>query len=298
MTDRVRVLVGDARDRLSDLEAGSVQTVVTSPPYWGLRDYGVNGQIGLEPTPAQYVEGLVALFEQVRRVLRKDGTLWVNLGDTYARSRHGNTGVTSGLKNRRRYEEINLGGALGHRKDQGMPRKALLGMPWRFALAMADAGWRLRADIIWHKPNPVPESVLDRPTRAHEYVFLFSRQRHYHYDADAIRTPAKAPSREVVTLRTATANARSVWTIPTEPYNGPHHAAFPRELARRCIVAGSRPGDLVLDPFAGTGTTLEVALRHGRRAVGVELSPTYAELIEARLSGLQLPLDLAVGSAP
>lgn len=322
MTDPVRVLVGDVRDRLADIAPASVQTVVTSPPYWGLRDYGVGGQLGLEATPAAFVDELVRVFEGVRGVLRKDGTLWVNLGDTYARAAHGSTGATSGLRNRKRYKDQQLGAALHHVKTVGVPRKTLLGMPWRFALAMIDAGWVLRSDVIWHKPNPVPESALDRPTRSHEHVFLFSRARHYFYDADAIRTPLKPKTLTTYTStrrvpenadpmvashniardvpvrkpRLATngkhagANARDVWTIASEPYDGEHFAAFPRELARRCIVAGSRPGDIVLDPFAGTGTTLEVAARLGRSAVGIELSPTYADLITKRLAGLQLPL--------
>lgn len=283
-----RVLIGDARAKLAEFEPETVQMVCTSPPYFGLRDYGVDGQMGLEETPAAYVEGLVAVFELVRRALRKDGTIWVNLGDTHARARHGNTGTTSGLKNVHRYEQIGIAGALKHRKDVGLRRKNLLGMPWRFALAMQDAGWVLRSDIIWHKPNPVPESVLDRPTRAHEYVFLFSKSRRYFYDVDAVRTPQKAPGEHA-----RGANARSVWTIASTPYAGEHHAAFPRELPRRCILAGSRPGDLVLDPFAGTGTVLEQALVLGRCALGIELSPAYGQLIDDRLRGIQLSMPIS-----
>lgn len=319
---RVTIVVGDARAELAKLDADSVQTVVTSPPYWGLRDYGVEGQLGLEATPAKFVEGLVAVFEEVRRVLKRDGTLWVNIGDTYARAAHGHTGQSSGLKNRKRYKEIGLAQALHHVSTVGVRRKTLLGMPWRFALAMIDAGWVLRSDIIWAKPNPVPESVLDRPTKAHEYLFLFAKGPRYFYDADALRTPLRPktlttytstrrqppnpdsmvashnlardlPTRKPrlgSTGKPAGANARSVWTIATEPYDGDHHAAFPRELARRCILAGSRPGDRVLDPFAGTGTTGEMALRLGRDATLIELSPKYAAQIDARLSGVQLPL--------
>ena len=284
------VLVGDCRERLRELPAESMQCVVTSPPYWQLRDYGAGGQLGLEPTPQAFVAALVDVFREVRRVLRCDGTAWVNMGDTYI------AGMASGL-----------------------PPKSLVGTPWRFALAMQDDGWVLRSDIVWHKPNPMPESVRDRPTRAHEYVFLFAKKERYYYDAAAIAEPllhpadstaedaARAFSRRRATVPSArqgeavldaptptTKNARSVWTIPTSPSGHEHYAAFPRELARRCIAAGTRAGDVVLDPFAGTGTTMEVALMMGRGAIGCEISEEYSRIIERRLRGTQMPLPYRI----
>ena len=275
-----RVLVGDVRQRLAELQDCSVQTCVTSPPYWGLRDYGHDGQIGLEQTPDEYVAELVEVFREVRRVLADDGTLWLNLGDTYG------------------------------------PGKQLQGIPWRVAFALQSDGWWLRQDIIWAKPNPMPESVTDRCTKAHEYVFLLTKSARYYYDAAAIAEPflhgdmqREAKRRKAAgLLRTGeymvgsgrndgdsytggvgfasakdTRNKRDVWTIATKPYAGAHFAVMPEALAEPCILAGSRPGDLVLDPFAGSGTVGVVALRHERDFIGTELNPEYAALAEARI---------------
>lgn len=302
--------MGDCRETLRSLETESVQCVVTSPPYWQLRDYGVNGQLGLEPTPQAFVAALVDVFREVRRVLRRDGTAWVNMGDTYQSD--SKWGGSTGGKHAK-----DLHGETIHRARHvtGLPDKSLVGTPWRFALAMQDDGWVLRSDIVWHKPNPMPESVRDRPTRAHEYVFLFAKGQRYYYDAPAIAEPllhpadstaedaARAFSRRRATVPAVrqeratldaptptTKNARSVWSISTSPSGHEHFAAFPRELARRCIAAGTRPGDVVLDPFAGTGTTLEVAITMGRGAIGCEISEEYSRIIERRLRGTQLPL--------
>ena len=272
---KARILVGDALTRLAELPDGSVQTCVTSPPYWGLRDYGHDGQLGLEATPDDYVANMVALFREVRRVLADDGTLWLNLGDTYG----------SG--------------------------KQLQGIPWRVAFALQADGWWLRQDIIWHKPNPMPESVTDRCTKAHEYLFLLTKSARYFYDAEAISEVSLRPSavgfiggqkgrdltigesdpnyrngseqwgREVVVG--SFRNRRSVWTIATKPYSGAHFAVMPADLVEPCILAGSRPDDVVLDPFTGSGTVGMVALRHGRQFVGCELNPEYAALAETRI---------------
>lgn len=273
-----RILVGDALTRLAELPDGSVQTCVTSPPYWGLRDYGHERQMGLEPTPDEYVANMVRLFREVRRVLSDDGTLWLNLGDTYA----------SG--------------------------KQLVGIPWRVAFALQADGWWLRQDIIWHKPNPMPESVTDRCTKAHEYLFLLSKSARYYYNAEAISDPVTPQSRERsaygyntterdtgtqaaqigarkrqrMGLRetyqlSETRNKRSVWTVGVKPYSGAHFAVMPADLVQPCILAGSSPDDLVLDPFTGSGTVGMVALRHGRQFVGIELNPEYAALAESRI---------------
>lgn len=309
------LLVGDALERLRELPDESVQTCVTSPPYWRMRDYGHRRQIGLEKSPEAFVARLVEVFAEVRRVLRKDGTLWLNIGDSYACSGKGSTGKTSTLSNPQRYEESSLPGR--SKTGAGLKRKDLAGIPWALAFAMRADGWYLRADIIWHKPSPVPESILDRPTKAHEYVFLFSRCSKYFYNAEAIGEPFKEPrfaaaasigpkslsvdrdhlSRSTLATqpRRGWANARDVWTVPSEPFSGGHFAPMPSELARRCVVAGAFAGSVVLDPFAGAGTTGLVALREGRRFVGIELNPEYAKLAEARVKGVTL--GLALGGA-
>jgi len=328
----VRILVGDCRAHLSELEPESAQTCITSPPYFALRDYGVEGQLGLEATPDKYVAALVEVFRAVRRVLRADGTVWLNLGDKYVCGGSGGMGSRSTLDSRptrnhaaTRAAKAARGGPRHERYD-GLKPKDLIGLPWRVALALQADGWWLRSDIIWHKPNPMPESVVDRPTRAHEYVFLLSKSESYYYDADAIRTPLAAKtfttygSRRVskgtdglgrvaahniaITSperrprlradgRPAGANRRSVWTIATRPspFSGDHFASFPDTLVEPCVLAGAPPDGVVIDPFAGTGTTAEVALRLGRRAIAIELSPSYAQLIEQRLRGVQLPLS-------
>lgn len=329
------VYLGDALEMLRDLPDASVQCCVTSPPYWGLRDYGLDGAgIGLEPTPEEWIANLVGVFREVRRVLRSDGTLWLNVGDAYG---------------------------------SGTATKQLLMLPVRLALALQADGWWLRSDIIWAKPDPMPESVTDRPTSSHEHIFLLAKSQRYYYDAAAVREPAetadlgeydggaqKTPDganangtrsyRRSLKAETSprhdgnhwnenngrgfvprefkqdghgrrhegfngryfgedgkprkielTRNARNVWTISTVGYPGAHFATFPEELARRCIVAGSRETDVVLDPFAGSGTTLAVAKRMNRDAIGIELQSDYLPLIARRLEGAMaqqsLPLE-------
>jgi len=290
----ISILVGDCRQRLAELPAGSVQTCVTSPPYFGLRDYGHDGQIGLEQTPDAFVAELVAVFREVKRVLRDDGTLWLNLGDSYAANR--SYQVTDN-------KHTDVGNDMPMRVPDGLKPKDLIGIPWRVAFALQADGWYLRQDIIWHKPNPMPESVKDRCTKAHEYIFLLSKSERYFYDADAILEPAEQTGRVrsdrmggnkyvegvkhsdgSVFTGSDTRNRRSVWTVATKPFAGAHFATFPPDLIEPCVKAGSKPGDLVLDPFGGAGTTGLVADRLGRDAVLCELNPTYAELARERLT--------------
>ncbi len=301
---------GDARSL--PLAAGAVQCVVTSPPYFGLRDYGVAGQLGLEATPDAYVAALVAVFREVRRVLKDDGTLWVNMGDSYA------TGTTA-KRNPTTIEGPEVPASWSNRSQPercgtpaGWKTKDLLGIPWLLAFALRADGWYLRSDIIWAKPNPMPESVTDRPTKAHEYLFLLSKSERYVYDADAIKEPSTGGSHPrgagvnpkaalsavgskqnasfsaAVTERVDHRNRRSVWTVPTMPYAGAHFATFPEKLVEPCILAGCPPGGLVLDPFVGSGTVVAVAQRLGRRGVGVDL--TYQDLAKTRTAqqGLRL----------
>jgi DNA modification methylase len=297
-----RLHIGDWIEQLRALPSDSVNCCITSPPYWGLRDYGVAGQLGLEDTLAHYVGQLVEGFDQVRRVLRSDGTLWLNLGDAYA-----------GKTVSRRTQGPAITGRRAAAADarqrpgltDGFKHKDLMGIPWRVAFALQDAGWFLRADIIWHKPNPMPESVKDRPGRAHEYLFLLSKCSRYFYDAAAVREPAKTgnhhrnvfgprpthvPGRDPhlglwkTKDRSAGRNKRSVWTIHPKPFKGAHFAVYPERLVEPCILAGCPRGGLVLDPFTGSGTTGAVAARLGRSFVGIELNPTYAAMAERRIS--------------
>jgi DNA modification methylase len=280
------ILVGDVLEQLVKLPGGSVQCVVTSPPYWGLRDYGHAGQIGLEPTVGEYVEKMVAVFREVRRVLRDDGTLWLNLGDSYTSG--GNTTRDPG-KSKKHPAFAGDDNKMKRNRPatpEGLKPKDLVGIPWRVAFALQDDGWYLRQDIIWHKPNPIPESVQDRCTKAHEYVFLMSKSERYFYNKDAVAEKAIGVA--------GGRNRRSVWTIPSEPYYGVHFATFPTELPRTCILASTRPGDTVLDPFMGSGTTLQVALELGRSAIGIELNEKYADLARSRLRRLTMGLHLEV----
>jgi DNA modification methylase len=261
---------------LADIEAGSVQTCVTSPPYWGLRDYGHDGQLGLESTPDEYVARMVGVFREVRRVLADDGTLWLNLGDSYATGAgkvgdHPGGGVQGASWRGATTSPNRL-------PIEGFKPKDLVGIPWRVAFALQADGWWLRQDIIWHKPNPMPESIRDRCTKSHEYLFLLAKSERYFYDNEAIAEQA---------LHSDTRNRRSVWTIATKPFKGAHFAVMPEALAEPCVLAGSRADDLVLDPFSGSGTVGVVALRHGRRFVGVELNPEYAEIARDRIEGDQ-----------
>jgi DNA modification methylase len=295
---RWRLLLGDCRESMRTLPAESMQCCVTSPPYWGLRDYGHDGQLGLEPTPDAYVASMVAVFREVRRVLRPDGTLWLNLGDSYANDAKWG-GSTGGKHVATLHGQTGIGRA---KKVTGCPAKNLVGIPWRVAFALQADGWYLRSDIIWAKPNPMPESVTDRPTKSHEYLFLLSRSERYWYDAVAIAEEAVTAGKPRFDSIGGTSwtdrqqhskggskpegyaerNARTVWTIATQPFSGAHFATFPPELAERCIKAGSKPGDTVLDPFAGSGTTGMVATGHGRDAIMCELNPEYAHLIRER----------------
>ena len=371
-----KLLQGDVLDKLSEIETGTVQTCVTSPPYWGLRDYGVDGQIGLEKTPEEYVEKMVQVFREVKRVLRDDGTLWLNLGDSYVGSGRGPTGKT-GIGNQTKRQGFDSPKVI---VPPGLKPKDLAGIPWRVAFALQADGWYLRQDIIWHKPNPMPESVKDRCTKAHEYIFLLSKSAQYYYDNEAIKEDAKPESEKRYKSTfytgkkeisgqgrpgnasntpgykkwTGKRNKRSVWTVTTKPFKEAHFAVFPPDLIEPCILAGTSPraceicgapwervvvkGDpinqswapgtrkahieakgkhgstsvfstdvirpnitigwrptcscknegtgrcIVLDPFAGSGTTLWVAEHYGRDSIGIELSPEYCELINKRMS--------------
>ncbi len=290
-----QLLIGDCIEGMRTLPDQSVHTCVTSPPYFGLRDYGMAGQIGLEDTPEAFVARLVEVFREVRRVLRDDGTLWLNLGDSYA----------NGGRSSRASDSKALGAReMSTRPADGAKPKDLLGIPWRVAFALQADGWYLRQDIIWHKPNPMPESVTDRCTKAHEYVFLLSKSARYFFDAEAIKEPAikEAGVSTLVsaegksgTLRNDAGrihisdglrNRRSVWTVTTKPFKGAHFATFPPDLIEPCILAGCPVGGTVLDPFGGSGTTAGVAMRNGRNAILCELNPTYAAMMPERIADL------------
>lgn len=253
---------GDVRSVLRDFPSGSVQTCVTSPPYWSLRDYHAPGQIGMEASLAEYLDSLTSAFEEVRRVLRDDGTLWLNIGDSY----------TSGGRTWRAPDRKNKARAMVVRPQtpEGLKPKDLIGVPWRLAFALQDAGWYLRSDVIWNKPNCQPESVKDRPTRCHEYIFLFSKNERYKYDNQVVTGPNGR-------------NLRTVWDINTKPYRGAHFATFPTELVKNCLLLTSSEEDLILDPFLGTGTTGVVAMETNRRFAGIELSSEYIDMAAKRL---------------
>lgn len=277
---RSMILIGDAHLVLTGLPRESVQCVVTSPPYWGLRDYEVEGQIGLEPTLQQFINRLITVFQEVKRVLKPDGTFWLNIGDGY----------TSGNRGWRAPDRKNPARAMSVRPEtpEGLKPKDLLGIPWRLALALQDDGWYLRSDIVWNKPNAMPESVKDRPTRAHEYIFLFTKNERYYYDHEAVKEPSDD--------RNQRRNRRSVWDVNTEPSKDAHFATFPAKLIEPCILAGSRPGDYVLDPFFGSGTVGIVCQRTERKYIGIELHPEYVELATRRLSECERQLELGLGA--
>lgn len=292
---REQIINADALDGLALLESGSVDMCVTSPPYYGLRDYGMDGQIGLEETPDAYVERLVGMFREVRRVLRDDGTLWVNIGDSYAAYNSGNNGYQLQRTNRDKRMAAGV--------PSGVKPKDLIGIPWMLAFALRADGWYLRQDIIWHKPNPMPESVTDRCTKSHEHIFLLSKAERYFWNQVAMQEQGVYPAgtlaakgsvdraaQEGVNARppeykmyNGMRNKRDVWTVATRPYAGAHFATFPPDLIRPCILAGSRPSGTVLDPFFGAGTTGLVALEEGRGFVGIELNPEYVALAKHRL---------------
>ena len=286
-----RIIIGDALERLRELPDEIADVCVTSPPYYGLRDYGVDGQVGLEKTPEEYIDRLVQIFREVRRTLKKDGTLWIVIPDSYA------------------------GSGRGISKKNGIKNKDLIGIPWMLAFALRTDGWYLRSDIIWNKPNVMPESVKDRCTKCYEHVFMLAKSKTYHFDSEAVLVPAHYDGRKetinkgsskyadkIVPGKTPQSqhmagkphqrwrfkdgkpvkNRRDVWTVSTRPYKGAHFATFPPELIEPCILAGSRPGGTVLDPFIGSGTTAEVAHRLGRECIGIELNPGYEEFIRQR----------------
>jgi len=296
------LLQGDCLQQLATLPAASVQCCVTSPPYWGLRDYGTAGQLGLEATPDEYVANMVAVFSEVRRVLRDDGTLWLNLGDSYVAPNGRSSGGTYGRGPNSQLAHMQDAQEIGVIKTWGdLPAKNLVGIPWRVAFALQADGWYLRQDIIWHKPNPMPESVTDRCTKAHEYIFLLTKAARYYYDNEAVKEPSSGLSGgrfgaggvEVGRLRQdasrprpeddGSRNKRSVWTVTTKPFKGAHFATFPPDLIEPCILAGSAADTLVLDPFSGAGTTGVVAVQHGRRYIGIELNPQYLEMSRKRI---------------
>ncbi len=305
------ILFGDCRDSLRKLAAQGirVQTCVTSPPYYGLRDYDHPGQIGLEETPEQFIQNLVEVFRCVRDVLAEDGTLWVNIGDSYA-------GRTTGarLSNAAQLHGTRAQGKNVHQRTmqrngvpEGMKHKDMMGIPWALAFALRADGWYLRQDIIWHKPNPMPEAITDRCTKAHEYIFLLSKAQKYFYDIDAIKEPVSGtahsrgrglhPKTEINNANSKAntsfssavrnlvekRNKRSVWSVAPRAYKGAHFATFPAELILPCVLAGSRKGDVVLDPFMGSGTTAEVSILNGRQYIGCELNQDYEPLIQKRI---------------
>lgn len=312
--DTVTLLLGDALEVLRTLPDGAVDCIVTSPPYYSLRDYGMPGQYGLEAKPAAYVETMRALFSEARRVLTDDGTLWLNLGDSYQSS--GGTmghGPNASVGSTRRE-----GSKKRVRVQSGLPSKNLVGIPWRVAFALQDDGWILRNEIVWHKPNAMPESVRDRLSNRHEHLFLFAKQSSYWFDLDAIREPhTMRPQRRpqghkerqrlgVLPAQTHSTSKRDepgidgnllgrnpgdVWDITTKPYPGAHFAVFPIELPLRCIDAGCKPGGTVLDPFSGSGTTGAAARQLGRKYVGIDLNPAYHDLAKERFAQGVLDFD-------
>lgn len=348
-----RIEFGDCRETMRRWAAEGVRvhTCVTSPPYFGLRDYGHEGQLGLEETPEEYIAAMVEVFRCVWDVLDDDGTLWLNIGDSYAANRGHQVEQTKGGKKHGTAQAA--GGRAQKASDYGVKPKDLIGIPWMLAFALRADGWYLRQEIIWHKPSPMPESVRDRCTKAHESIFLLAKSPRYYFDSEAIREPAAKssvsrwaqdvanqrgsdrvpgktngamravggphsksrrnsfaretkdtkgehgqkpqfrPDREPVDYGTETRNRRSVWTVATKPYSGAHFATFPPALIEPCILAGSRPGDVVLDPFMGSGTTAAVAIEHGRRYLGCEINTEYAALQEERIGAAEMRREVA-----
>lgn len=299
-----KIEFGDCRETMKRWKEQGVkaQMCVTSPPYYGLRDYGHEGQIGLEPTPKAYIESMCEVFDCVWDILADDGTLWLNIGDSYA-------GNNSQASNNGRAGFGNPRERVVNRTGEGLKTKDLIGIPWMLAFALRERGWYLRQDIIWSKPNPMPESVKDRCTKAHEYIFLLSKSEKYFFDSEAMKEPCVTSAKDQIAKRNKkphkgqrdsgmrdttggfdkltkvydTRNRRSVWTITTKPYKGAHFATFPKELIIPCILAGSRKGDIVLDPFMGSGTTAQVALEIDRQYLGCELNPEYKKLQDERI---------------
>lgn len=291
-----QLIIGDCIDSLPRIPDGSVNCCVTSPPYFGLRDYGVDGQIGLEQTPEEYVAKMVEVFREVRRVLRDDGTLWLNIGDSYA---------NGGRKTRDSDSKLQQRGMGTRPADgEGVKQKDLIGIPWMLAFALRADGWYLRQEIIWHKPNPMPESVKDRCTKAHEQIFLLTKSPRYCFDSEAMKEVAVKGAAGSTFNKGKTAdhqlgrssdkervddgkrNRRSVWSVATRPYKGAHFATFPPALIEPCILAGCPAGGVVLDPFGGSGTTAGVAVAHGRKAIICELNPEYGKLVHERVNSI------------
>lgn len=295
-----KIYTGDSLEVLKTLPEETINMCVTSPPYFGLRDYGVNGQIGLEHTPEEYIGKLVKVFREVRRCLKDDGTLWLNIGDSYAGSYRGwgDNKKNSPLQSKASYSKI----PNAYKSDTIKP-KDLIGIPWMLAFALREDGWYLRQDIIWHKPNPMPESVTDRCTKAHEYLFLLSKSKKYFYDYEAIkenvstydeikrnrdkgklnRTPGRSEIRGLTRNDYQFKNKRSVWTIATHPFKEAHYATFPEKLIIDCIKAGCPVGGIVIDPFIGSGTTAVVARKLDRNYIGIELNPNNVTMAEKRI---------------
>lgn len=336
----IQFIQGGCREALKTLPDASVQCCVTSPPYFGLRDYKVDGQIGREPTPSEYVMALVGVFAEIRRVLKMDATVWLNLGDSYASSAGGYANGVTSSKISVRSQSAAIAHSKWRRLPAGLKPKDLFGIPWMVAFALREQGWWLRSDIVWAKPNGLPESVTDRPTRSHEYIFLLTKSERYYYDADAIKEPCIYDVDGTQTLArkarteegqkgfpiklgngprppagfkdatkmggkhsdkqrghsrrhrwdrmsqaeqcTGMRNKRDVWTVAPAQFQEAHFATFPPDLIRPCILAGSRPGDIVLDPFAGAFTTCVVAEEYGRNSIGIELNPDYIEIGKRR----------------
>ena len=307
------ILFGDCKETLKQFPRKSAQMCVTSPPYYGLRDYGgETDQIGQEDTPEQFIDNLVSVFREVRDVLKDDGVIWVNIGDSYYNYRPGTGGLPKQTVSRTSQDLPEQCNRRANKLD-GLKEKDMIGIPWMLAFALRADGWYLRQDIIWHKPNPMPESVKDRCTKSHEYIFLLSKNKKYYYDNEAIKEPVKQdwgqrdrtsgkyhnPGTGLVPHSGLSKsydrkNKRSVWSVTNKPYKGAHFACFPPDLIEPCILAGSRKGDVILDPFMGSGTTAMVAKQHDRSYIGCELHEDYGSLIQKRLKSIptKLPFDM------
>ena len=304
------ILFGDCRETLKQFPRGSAQMCVTSPPYYGLRDYGgEDNQIGMEQSPEDYVNEMVQVFREVRDVLADDGVLWLNIGDSYYNYRSdGNYPKQSVSKTR---QDLPMSTPVRGNKLKVYKQKDLIGIPWMLAFALRADGWYLRQDIIWNKPNPMPESVKDRCTKSHEYIFLLSKNQNYYYDNEAIKEPVKQDwgtrdrtkgkyhnpgtglqPHSGLTKSYERKNKRSVWTVNKKPYKGAHFATYPEELIEPCILAASRPGDTILDPFMGSGTTAYVARKHDRHYIGCELHEDYGSLIQKRIKAIPTKLPM------
>jgi len=293
------IIQGDCLEVIKTLDKESVDCVITSPPYWGLRDYGHEDQLGSENTPQEYVDNLVKLFSEIKPVLKKEGTVWLNLGDSYV-----GTGSKGDLKDPKHKDGRNGQAVALNNKVQGLKSKDLVGIPWRTAFALQADGWYLRQDIIWAKPNPMPESVADRCTKSHEYIFLLSKSPKYYFDSDAIKektitqdstlrdrdttrlnnTPGRTRMGGLTTNNYEMRNKRDVWTVNTKPYSEAHFAVYPQKLIEPCVLAGCPENGVVLDPFFGSGTTGFVAKKLNRKYIGIELNPEYIKIAEKRLA--------------